>query len=179
MRWSKLKQRVEECFADAVKGRVEVWNTRYRHAYEQDGEAWISVDGRRLHSISTQGFLKDEWIAKGSPDYRKGESSTRDRQEVVDDLHASGSMELWVANSALFDYLSMSLEDALASDIALIRAIAILDRRLGKRRLATLDTSQAPAFIQELYRFRCDCEGLRPFDALATAPIGQSSSSSG
>lgn len=36
---------------------------------------------------------------------------------------------------SLFDYTSMSVEDALASSNFLIRAVAILDRRMGKRRL--------------------------------------------
>lgn len=44
MKWSELKKRIEEKFAESVHGRVEVWATRYRHAHDQEGEAWITFD---------------------------------------------------------------------------------------------------------------------------------------
>ena len=48
MKWSQLKKRIEESFADSVRGRVEVWNTRYRRAHDDAGEAWITIDKQRV-----------------------------------------------------------------------------------------------------------------------------------
>ncbi|MFC7513559.1 hypothetical protein ACFQUU_00930 [Herbaspirillum sp. GCM10030257] len=48
MQWSQLKKSLEASFAESVRGRVEVWATRYRHAHEQAGEAWITFDKHRL-----------------------------------------------------------------------------------------------------------------------------------
>jgi hypothetical protein len=43
-----------------------------------------------------------------------------------------------------------------------LRALAVLDRRLGRRRLRTLEfrTDEHPLVIG-LYRFRCTAEGIR------------------
>lgn len=53
MMWSKLKSRIEAGFADCLKGRVEIWNTRYRGAHDQEGEGWITSHGERIHSMSS------------------------------------------------------------------------------------------------------------------------------
>ncbi len=53
MKWSQLKKRIEDTFADSVRGRVEVWNTRYRKSHDQEGEAWITIDKKRVHSMGT------------------------------------------------------------------------------------------------------------------------------
>ncbi|NQT88950.1 hypothetical protein HQ560_19435, partial [bacterium] len=48
MKWSKLKSQVEGMFADSVRGRVRLHSTRYRKAHDQDGRAWITIDGREI-----------------------------------------------------------------------------------------------------------------------------------
>jgi len=50
MRWSKLKQQLESRFAPSVRGRVELFQTRYRHAHDSLGEAWLTLDGIRAYS---------------------------------------------------------------------------------------------------------------------------------
>ena len=175
MRWSKLKQRIEEGFANSVRGRVEIWTTRYRHAHDQEGEAWITIDGERLHSMGTMRFYNDEWEAIGRPDYSAGERPLRAWGEVEAELNAKGSMGLWSVNTALFNYLSLPIEEVLSSDVALVRGIGMLDRRLGKRRLIGIDTSNSPDFVQELHRFRCEAERVElrrpPLIAEAGRPI--------
>ncbi|WP_137109530.1 hypothetical protein [Rhodobacter sp. SY28-1] len=161
MRWSKLKQLIEDGFADSVKGRVEIWTTRYRHSHDQEGECWITIDGVRLHSMGSMRFFIDEWEAQGSPNFMVGEKTRKRTEDVEAELHAKGSMGLWSVNSALFDFLSKPIEEVLSSRVALVRALGMLDRRVGKRRLAVLDTSDAPEFVRELHRFRCAVERIR------------------
>src|ERR1700753_1502899 len=50
MRWSKLKKRVEDSFAESVKGRVQIYSTHYQCSC---GRGWITVDGRELVDFST------------------------------------------------------------------------------------------------------------------------------
>jgi hypothetical protein len=57
----------------------------------------------------------------------------------------------------------MSVEEMLRADSAIVRALAMLDRRLGKRRLARL--SLAPdeiALVRGCYALRCEAEGIVP-----------------
>lgn len=58
MRWSELKRRVEGNFAPAIKSRVEVSTTSHRLAADGAGEGWISIDGARVVSMSSEDFKR-------------------------------------------------------------------------------------------------------------------------
>ena len=171
MRWSKLKQRIEEGLADSAKGRVEVWSTRYRKAHDQEGESWITIDGQRVHSMGSLTHLV-EWYERSRAlqeerdclDYRDREQVQgylEAQKEVEIQLRAEGVIPLWELNAALFEYLNMSLEQILSSDQMIVRALGMFDKRLGKRRLASMDVSEEHELIQGFYRVRCAFEGLR------------------
>ena len=103
MQWSKVKKRVEATFADCVRGRVEIWATRYRESH--DGErVWMRLEG----------------------------------------------------------YLNTAFDEALDSSDPVLQGLAMLDRRLGKRRLREIDESSLHPMVAALYRFRVGAEGLHP-----------------
>lgn len=60
------------------------------------------------------------------------------------------------------EYGSLSIEEALSSENILIRAFAMFDRRLGKRRLKDLrlTSENTHPLILEFYKIRCDVEGI-------------------
>ena len=58
-------------------------------------------------------------------------------------------------------YLALSIEDALISDRPLVRALAVIDRRAGKRRLRRLEIGpEEHPLVRELYQLRCEAEGI-------------------
>lgn len=62
----------------------------------------------------------------------------------------------------LISYLDLSIESALTSTSPLHLAVAVLDRRLGKRRLRQLELpTTAPAFVTALLGLRLEAEGLK------------------
>lgn len=70
-------------------------------------------------------------------------------------IHSQGEFE-----AALQEWTLLSIEDSLASDNPLIRAFAMVDRRLGKRRLQKIVlTGGEHPLIRILYQLRCDAEG--------------------
>jgi hypothetical protein len=172
MRWSKLKQRIEDCLADCAKGRVEIWSTRYRNSHDQEGEAWITIDKERVHSMGSLTHLvafyersKQLQGDRDCLDYRDREKIKgylEAQKEVETQLRKEGVIPLWEFNDALFEYLNMSLEQILSSDQMIVRALGMFDKRLGKRRLKTLDVSQEHEITRSFYRIRCAFEGLRP-----------------
>ena len=72
----------------------------------------------------------------------------------------------FVEGQALADlkrYLRLSIEDALTSDRPLVRALAVIDRRVGKRRLRSLEIGpEEHPLIREFYQLRCEAEGIPP-----------------
>lgn len=160
MMWSKLKSRIEAGFVDCLKGRVEVWNTRYRGAHDQEGEGWITIDGARIHSMSSLSFI----IARNklSSKYRSEEDLSAhaawDKAETQ--LETAGHMSLSGFNATLFDYLNLSIDDALASEITVTRAFAMLDSRMGKRRLQSYDLRNEAELVCIFHQIRCTFEGI-------------------
>lgn len=171
MQWSQLKKSLEANFAGSVRGRVEVWATRYRHAHEQAGEAWITFDKHRLVSMGSWRYeleagkvrdtLLNERGATGQP-VPEGEGSyelaTNEAARIV---HDQGIYALSDAYAAFNAYLNLSIDDILQSDDGLIKALGMLDKRFGKRRLRSYDASDQPVLVQTLFACRCECEGIR------------------
>lgn len=170
MKWSQLKKRIEGGFADSVAGRVQVWTTRYRGAHDAEGEAWITIDKKRVSSMGTCSYYiaayhEQNRLCKDSgcedytdPEQQKGyHAAVHEADRLVGE---KGLFPLWHFNRALFEFLNLSIDDAIASDDPIIRALATLDRRFGKRRLKTFDDSEQPPLVRTLYWFRCKAEGI-------------------
>ena len=170
MQWSQLKSRIEDGFAASVKGRVEVWSTRYRRAHDKQGESWITIDGQKVVTMGTLRFqidfygtnhqlLQDRDCADYHdpdklPDYRKAHD---DATRIVHDRGVFASHEL---RRSLCVYLNLSIEEAWNSENNIIRAFAVLDRRFGKRRLAGLEMEGEHPLVELLALFRCRVEDV-------------------
>jgi hypothetical protein len=166
MKWSRLKSLVEERFAPSVARRVALHQARYRHANEEVGRITLTVDRKEAAAFATHmGWrrvrpLADELMhareAWGSPAaYARAEAEVRDR------LRAEGEFSDAAAIEDLEAFLSMSIEDALASPSPLVRALAMLDGRLGKRRLRAFHfTENEHVLVRALHSVRCEAEGV-------------------
>lgn len=171
MRWSKLKQRFENGFPDSAKGRVEVWCTRYRRAHDEEGEGWITVDKQRVHSMGTltymiESFERANQIRRENDcvDYRDPDNilDYRAAYETVEaQLIDEGKISFYAFNTALFDYLNTPFEEIQNSEQTVIRALSMFDKRLGKRRLKTMDVSEENELVQKFFQLRCVLEGIQ------------------
>jgi hypothetical protein len=141
MRWSKLKQQVEARFAEGVRGRVELRTTRYEKAHDRYGRSWITVDGREILNMAN--FLV--WQAVND-----------ERDPARFEAGAFAGYELPLA---MREYLKLSIDDAIRSPHPLIRALAVLDRRAGRRRLARIDSASEVPVVRELLALRLGCGG--------------------
>ncbi len=61
--------------------------------------------------------------------------------------------------------LAHKIDDVLVSECCLVRALGMLDARLGKRRLATMDIGGEPEIVRRLWLFRCYAERLQNFES--------------
>ena len=87
----------------------------------------------------------------------------REAQKVAyDELASEGRLNQYTFYNSLDEYCNNSIDSSLSSDNILIRCLAMLDARLGKRRLKTLDLSEESKKVIEFYKIRCECEKLPP-----------------
>ncbi len=168
MRWSQLKHRAEGLLAESLKGRVAYYSTRYRKDHDREGRGWITVDGIQVFDMSTlrawaeqhamtrqtlgvhERWKWEHWPYRGHSGYWDHWYNTAEAERL-----AQGVLTRWDFNQALFDYLNLSLEDALAASNIVIRALAMLDRRLGRRRFEKIQISgDEHPLVRGLYELR-------------------------
>lgn len=138
MRWSKLKKVVEEGFAPAVQGRVEVMVTRYRNAHDQAGRWGILIDGEEVCGLGDMEaeMIENELIAGLVGELGLEPSQVQGRAQET--MRARAQHKVHMFNESVFDFTNMSIDAALESGDVIQRCLAILDRRTGKRRLERL-----------------------------------------
>ncbi len=170
MQWSKLKKRIEERICDSLKGRVEIHSTRYRGTHDDEGRSWITIDKKDVFSACTMKWMVefhsvDNQLKKINEglDVENTESNLYffPENQAHSILKKQGIYSQYEFYDAIETSLNMPVDKALKSDNALIRAFAIIDKRVGKRRLPKLCTELGEdALVNTLYRLRCETEGI-------------------
>lgn len=128
MRWSKLKQLVEAGFAPGLSTRLTINSAAYGAC--TCGHAWLTLDGEVIANFCTRAYWNKEFAGvpeKTNPMYA--------RQQT-----AYGEMSRQDAYQACWAFVhDLSIDDALADSDPLVQTLAVIDRRLGKRRLDQID----------------------------------------
>jgi len=132
--------------APELRDRIDFHLTRYRESHDGADKVWITIDGQRVFTCK---HYQREWAENGL--YRRG--LERDKvHSVLRRTEIQGPGEFGDAARA---YLDMSVAEALKSSDPIVRAFAIVDRRVGKRTLAKLDLSDCDhALVNAFYDLR-------------------------
>lgn len=181
-RWSQLKKAVESLFAEKMRGRVELRATSYGHdSVDKPGRGSIAIDGEEVWSFCSFVAGKAHWDLTRNANLTEELYATLAKEGGVarglnrlayEKCLERGLLTKWEYYRFLFDYLSMPHASALQSDNIIFLAMAILDRRLGKRRIPDFyDRYQAHPLLKRLYDFRCEVEGVVP-SSQAAAGLG-------
>ncbi|MFC5460500.1 hypothetical protein [Massilia niabensis] len=158
MKWSQLRHRLKGRIAPCLVG-VDVHQTRYRHAHDQEGEFWVTVGSERIFSAGSSSYLSS--LGKRAAENRhQGATPRQAFEQAWQVVGASGLMLLEQINKDLFTSLNQTVEQMLAHDNPVIRALGIIDARYGKRRLAAFDPANEHVLVQRLFDLRCKAEGI-------------------
>jgi hypothetical protein len=142
MRWSKLKQLVEQRMAPAVNGRVRIMVTSYRRAHDQYGRWAFVIDGEEIAGFDTISSFAEIHEIMTEIASRNDEDSHGASDLALAEMRARAHHPLWLFIRSLHSYLNASIDDCIASDDAVVRALGFLDSRLGKRRLVDYQVDQ-------------------------------------
>ena len=86
---------------------------------------------------------------------------TIDGREIASFDTSSRDYDDYRALEDLKRYLTLPIDDALKSPSPLVRGLAVIDRRVGKRRLRSLDIGpDEHPLVRELYQLRREAEGI-------------------
>lgn len=171
MKWSRLRSALKGRISPTLRDRVDFHQARYRHTREEVGRVWLTIEGTEIVSYDTSRYVArraqiSEEMRSGVGPFALGAESNYAEYLAADaaavaHLRAAGEYDDYSALADLEAYLSLSIDDALASDSPLIRGLALLDGRLGKRRLRQMaPIADEHPLVRELFRLRCDAENI-------------------
>jgi hypothetical protein len=163
MKWSRLKSLAEERFAAEVKHRVALHSTAYGQC--TCGRFWITVDGRELANLCTRAYWNRR---RYGPDMASEQSLGKFAEMPVE----YGEFSRQQAYQAVWQFVhDLSIDKALVSDNPLHQALAVLDARVGRRRLEQLEAQDLHPLVHALLEVRL---GRAPIPGNENASSGQS-----
>ena len=162
MQWSKLKQTIESKFADSIKGRVELFSTTYRKPNSSTGRGWITIDKEEIVNFAT---IKSMWnfgayYHEATQTDCLTHPAVDDSERTVGELAEEGEFSRFDLHNCCWEYLNLTVEEGLEHKSPIINSLAILDKRLGKRRLVTIDKTKLHPLTKRLFEFRLSVEKL-------------------
>lgn len=164
---------------DSLKGRIKLHAAVYRHSHDDQSRVWLTFDKKQIFSAADLTYniqqyqreqeLKEQRQLKPIP-YNEGwevmfyspermallEASNFAEEELLNE----GILGTWHLYQRLLKYPNLSIEEALTLDDPIIRAFALFDRRVGKRRLLQMQHFLSP-IEQQCYQIRCEVEKLQ------------------
>ena len=176
--WSGLRKELENDFlCESLRGRIQYFITCYHKAPDNHGRIAIRVDGKEVimgnpYDYYVKGYADKEDKLKEDlqiPERKWSWKETffdKENQEVENMVHEiainDGVFDIYDITSAIHQYKNLAIEESINSYNPIIRMLAILDRRMGKRRLVNLihQVKNQPEWLQFFYNLRLKTEGL-------------------
>ncbi len=185
MAWSKMKQLLESFLCPGLYGRVEYCATSYRYLPDKAGRCYITVDKKNVFNMSDAATLirwyQTEQEIKSDPDIqipinneeieavRKDTKGTvpEDRLKVIarnrkiseyakELLSTQSELSKSNFNVVANKFLSISIEESIESNDILLNILALVDRRVGKKRLLNMTEKMKlkHPIVQYFYQLR-------------------------
>jgi hypothetical protein len=167
MVWSKEKQQLESFLSPALQGRVEYRATSYRYLPDKAGQCYISVDKKDVFRMNdattsirwyqTEQEIKNDLLVQIPIGDEEIEAVRNDTKGTVPEerliviarnrkasecakamLSAQALLSKSDFNASANKFLSVSIEESLESGDILLNVLALVDRRVGKKKLLNM-----------------------------------------
>lgn len=171
--WSNIKKRAEDLICNSLHGRITFFFTHYHEVHNAYGRAAIRLDGKELICFSWIEMYHQEADVSNFR-FNKEDSTIKfsSSAEKLQYIYKKRKPD-WDANCTYYEsdfieavqrFFHLSIEDALSNDDYIIKILAILDRRTGKRVLKRIKESgeylNYPNWVQTFYKLRFDVETI-------------------
>lgn len=156
--WAGLKKYLSENLYSTLKNRVTYFLTRYHDVHNSYGRAAILLDGKELVCFS--------WIEMYHQENDISILYKKEPEASYEELETKMKPK-WDANctycemdflDAVLQFRNLPIQVALESENYIIRILAIMDRRVGKRTLLKILNDAAykdlPAWVYQFYELR-------------------------
>ena len=163
--WSGIRNKLENDYlCPALRGRIQYFATSYWESHDQTGRAAIRLDGVEVLRSNYYAYEQNYWNRYQA---LRREGVGEDDPKAPFRMAHEGTLNDGCFDNIFFyeafhEFDNQSIEKSLTSENPLVRVFALLDRRLGKRRLLTLEESmeQELDWVRVFYVIRMQAEGL-------------------
>lgn len=159
--WSGIRNKLEtEYLAKSLCGHIQYYATSYSKSPDHEGRAAIRYNGKEI----IKGCYWNNWVKAGLfPQDEK-----RDRRMAVENAYMDDvALKLGIFDQRSFyrafeEFDNQNINKSLMSDNLIVRIFAVLDRRIGKRRLLLIQKTidEEPETFREFFAIRAKAEGL-------------------
>lgn len=159
--WSGIRKKLEtQYLAQSLRGHIQYFATSYSKSPDHEGRAAIRYDGKEI----IKGCYWNNWTqAKFFPKDEKWDKRMAEENAYIDDV----ALKLGVFDQRCFyrafeEFDNQCIEKNLNSDDLIVRIFAVLDGRIGKRRLLLIQETiqEEPETFQIFFAIRAKAEGL-------------------
>lgn len=159
--WSGIRKKLEtEYLAQSLRGHIQYYATSYSKSPDHEGRAAIRYDGKEI----IKGCYWNNWMkADLFPKDEKYDKRMSTEMAYIDNTALQlGVFDQRCFYNAFAEFDNQNIEASLKSDNLIVRIFALLDRRIGKRRLALMKETitSEPEIFQEFFAIRAKAEGL-------------------
>lgn len=178
--WSSIRKELEQnLLCEKLRGRVQYFFTHYRGSHDNEARVCVRVDDKEYvmgntYNYYNKGYVHLEkemkramevpmrvWSENGSFDHDEENRAVEEyieKRQILD-----GAFSTYQVMKSIEKFLQIDIDDALRSDDLILKMLALIDRRVGKRRLLNLavEMERQPQWLQFFYTLRMDAEGLK------------------
>ena len=161
--WSAMRRILEqENICDSLKGRIQYFQTRYRGAHDQTSRIAIRLDGKEIFQSDYPNWMTRKYVVLSE---LRDNAAGNERHSLLHEKAnyiASTQGGSYSFYDSFYNYYNSSIDKSIESPDAMVRLFAILDKRLGKRRLEKLlpEIERQPEWIQVFFKLRIEAEGI-------------------
>ena len=171
--WGAIRKRLEKDYlCSALRGRIQYFATSYSKSPDHEGRAAILMDGVEVLKSNYYDYAKNYWTRyyEIRSDILEDENPKIPFQLAYEGALNDGCFDNWFFYEAFRIFDNQSMEKSMVCNNPLVRVFALLDRRLGKRRLLALAETmeQELEWVRTFYMIRLKAEGLMPIEKLLT-----------
>lgn len=159
--WSGIRNKLEKNYlAESLRGHIQYFATSYSRSPDHEGRAAIRYDGKEI----LKGSYWNNWMKA----HLFPKDDTYEKRMSVENAYMDDTaLKLGVFDQRCFyrafdEFDNQSIEKSLVSENLLVRIFAILDRRVGKRKLKEMQETilDEPDTFQEFYAIRVNAEKI-------------------
>lgn len=162
MKWSKLKKEIEKKLADKLQGRLHFFTTTYGNS--SIGRSWVTFDKVQIANFETMMSYANygayfHVLTNAHPYYTH--DSIDDSERTEDLPMERGEFSQFDFLNSCWDYLQLSIEESLTNKNPVIQSLAMVDKRLGKRRLTEIDFNKLHPLTKLFLSIRLQTENIK------------------